>query len=296
MSGILTSADYSVLFSGTTSLISGSNSSSTTTSGLLSILYGGGGSGTSASSGDPIQALNQAQTNQTADVAQTLQSPTVARAVTAFQQAIATAPSISSLLQNPAFLQVFLTANNLGDQTAYPGLAQKALLSNPDDTTSLANQLAATNSNWQSTVQTYNFYQNGLAAVQSSSVQSTLINAYAQITWYNSLDATTPGLSSALTFKAQASTITSADEVLGNPIYRDVVTTALGIPEQIAFQDIGAQEKAITSQLNISQLQNPNYVNSLTDQYLLNKQQAAATTSTTPSLDALAVQASGLYA
>ena len=41
---------------------------------------------------------------------------------------------------------------------------------------------------------------------------------------------------------------------------RTVVTTALGIPLQIAFQPLEAQERAITSQLDISQLQDPKFV------------------------------------
>ena len=293
MSGILTGVDYSILFSGSSYIGSGSVGG-TGTDNILNILYGTSSTGGAASSTDPIAALTQAENNQTADIAQEAATPSVARDIAAFKSAVASAPNIASALANPAVLQVLLTANNLADQIPYPALAQKALLSNPSDTNSLANQLATTNSNWLSTVQTYNFYKNGLGELKNPSVQSTLINAYSEITWLNGLDQTTPGLSSALTFKQQASTITSADQILGNPIYRDVVTTALNIPEQIAFQDIGAQELAITSQLDISQLKNPNFVNSLTDQYLLAKQQEATTSSTTPSLDALAVQAQGL--
>jgi Protein of unknown function (DUF1217) len=295
MSGILSGVDYSLLFSGSAS-IAGSGSASTN---ILNALYNtGAGSVGGGSSGNPVQALTQAENNQTADVAAEAATPSVAQAISAFKSAVASATSISSALENPAILQVLLTANNLADQIPYPALAQQALMSNPNDSNSLANQLSSTNSNWLSTVQAYNFYQNGLSALQNSQNQANLISAYTQITWLNSLDATTPGLSSAITFKQNASSITSADDILGNPVYRDVVTTALNIPEQIAEQDLGAQENAITSALNISQLQNPNYVNTITDQYLLNKQQAAASsgTSATPSLDDLAVQAMGLIA
>jgi len=66
-------------------------------------------------------------------------------------------------------------------------------------------------------------------------------NAYAEVTWRNSLDAATPGLSNALTFRSEASTITSVDQILGDPVMRTVVTTALGVPEEIAFQDLTAQ-------------------------------------------------------
>ena len=286
MSGFISGIDYSVLFPGVTSSASGS---------LLSALYGGSTAG-GARSGDPIAALALAEKNQTADIAQEAKTPSVARDIAAFQKAIATAPNFASALQNPAVLKVLLTANNLADQIPYTALAQKALLSDPTDPNSLANKLATTNSNWLATVKTYDFAKNGLSALQNPATQATLTHAYAEVTWLNSLDQTTPGLSSAITFKQQASTITSADDILGNAIYRDVVTTAYSIPKQIAFQNIGAQEKAITSQLDVSRLKDPTFVNALTDRYLLAKQQAASSTASSTSLDALAVQAQGLIA
>ena len=73
-----------------------------------------------------------------------------------------------------------------------------------------------------------------------------------------------------------------------------MVTTALGIPEQIAFQDIGAQEKAITNRLDISKLQDPKFVETLTTQYLLAEQSSASSSSSSSNLDQLAASAQGL--
>ncbi len=71
------------------------------------------------------------------------------------------------------------------------------------------------------------------------------------------------------------------------------MTTALGIPEQIAFQDIGAQEKAISSKLDISKFKDPKFVESFTTQYLIaaGRQQQR---SSSASLDQLAYSARGL--
>jgi hypothetical protein len=58
-----------------------------------------------------------------------------------------------------------------------------------------------------------------------------------------------------------------------------------------------AQESAISSRLNYAQLQDPNYVTSLTDQYLLTMQesnQSSSSSSSGSSLNSLAVQAGGL--
>ena len=87
------------------------------------------------------------------------------------------------------------------------------------------------------------------------------------------------------------------DQILGDPVMRSVVTTALGIPEQIAFQPLEAQEKAISSRLDISKFQDPQFVESFTQRYLLAaQQQATQSSSTSSTLEALAVRAEGVIA
>ena len=267
-----------------------STSTQTGADGLLQILYGGGQS--SASGGDPLPALTQAEANQTADIQTTARQPDVARAISQFTAAVGKATSVQQLLQNPVVLQVLLTANGLGDQTQYTALAQKALTSDPSDPNSLVNQLSDTS--WKSVAQTYDFATKGLSIIQQPSVISTIANAYAEVTWRQSLDATTPGLSNALTFRGEASTITSVDQILGDPVMRAVVTTALGIPEQIAFQPIEAQEKAISSRLDLSQFKDPQFVEAFTQRYLIAAGQAASSSTSTTDVTSLAVQSQGL--
>jgi hypothetical protein len=283
MSGSTISAtEISTLFG---SLSSGSGAGAN----LLAALYGGGVTG-GTSWQNPIQALQTAEANQTQDIALTAQQPQVQRDLATFTAAVQSATSPQQLLDNPTVLKVLLTANALGDQVPYTALAQKALLSDPSDSNSLVNQL--TDTNWKAAAQTYQFATQGLSVIQNSATLSTIANAYAEVTWRTSLDATTPGLSNALTFRSEASTITSVDQILGDPIMRTVVTTALNIPEDIAFQDLEAQEKAITNRLDITQFQSPTFVDSFTQKYLIAAQTGSSTS--TPSMEDLAIQAQGL--
>jgi len=157
----------------------------------------------------------------------------------------------------------------------------------------LANTL--TDTRWKHVAATYDFANKGLSLIQKPGEVSTLANAFAEITWRKSLDAATPGLSKALTFRAEAASITSVDQILGDPVMRSVVTTALDIPLQIAFQPIEAQEKAITSRLDITKFKDPKFVESFTQRYLLAASTKAATTDQSQDLTALAVQARGLF-
>jgi hypothetical protein len=271
--------NYALLFPSSTATNAATN--------ILSILYGGATSTVPTSTTDPITALKLAQSNQAADIATEAKQPQVSLQIAAFTKAVQTATSVNSLLQNPNFLNVFLTANGLGSQTAYTALAQQALMSDPSNTSSLANQLSTTNSAWLSTAQTYNFFANGLTKIQTPSVMSTIANGYAEVLWRQSLDAQTPGLSNALYFLANASTLTSADAILGNSVARTVVTTAYGIPLQLAYQPLQAQEKAITDNVNISKLQDPKYVQNITDQYLTQLQATSSSVSLSSSITSL---------
>ena len=268
--------------------------SSSVTDPILAALYGGG-AGAGSSGVSPAQALQSAETNQTRQVAATAAEPQVQQAIKAFTQAVNNATSVTQLLSNPAVMHVLLTANNMQDQIGYTALATQALTSKLSDPNSLVNKL--TDTRWQTLAKSYNFATNGLSAIQNPTAIASIANAYAQATWQSNQDSVTPGLSNALAFKSQAAGITSVAQILGNMTVRTVVTTALGIPPQIAFQDMGAQTQAIASRLDVTKLQDPKFVDSLAVQYLVaNSANAASAAGSSPDITALAIQAGGIMA
>jgi len=254
---------------------------------ILSILYS---SSSTTSPNGAVQALQSAEKNETKDVALTEKEPQVARDISAFKAAVASATSAKSLLNNATVRKVLLTAGGLASQVSYTALVQSTLLSNVSDSSSLANQLSDTS--WKTLAKTLDFANAGLTKIQSSSEVNSLVEAYAEQVWRDSLDATTPGLSNALTFRAEATSVTSALQILGDSVMRDVGTTALGIPATICYQPIEAQERAINTRLDFSNLQKPKFVESLLEKYMLAK--ATATTTSTTSILSLAMQAQGL--
>jgi len=290
MSGIISGMNYSLLFSS-------NSSASSIDASMLSTLYSTStsSSSTAVTTGNPLLDLKIAQADQTTDIAQEALQPQVSQAINAFKTAVANSTSITSALGNPDVQQVLLTANGLSGYIGETALVQQVLLSDPTDPNSLVNQLG--DPSFLSAAQTYNFGTTGLAELQNPTVVSTLTNAYAEVQWRESLNQATPGLANALSFLSQASSITNVNDILTNETNFEVITTALGIPEAIVNQDNSAQVSAINSQLDISKLQDPNYVNSLTDQYLLTMQeqnQSSSSSGSGTSLMSLAVQSAGL--
>jgi Protein of unknown function (DUF1217) len=188
-----------------------------------------------------------------------------------------------------------LTAAGMTDQIGHTALATQALTSKLSDPQSLANRL--TDTRWKTLAQQYNFATTGLKTIQNPAAITAVANGYAQATWQTQQDAVTPGLSNALSFRASASTITSVDQILADPTMRTVVTTALGVPQEIAFQSLNAQEKAISSLLNITKFKDPKFVESFVQRYLIaNAANTASTPTSTPDLTTLAVQGQGFLA
>jgi hypothetical protein len=259
--------------------------------GMLGSLYGFGGQTANGLGKNPVGELLSAEQKQTQSISLTAAQPDVKRAMNAFVAGVGGAKTVQQMLASPAVMKVLLTANGLADQVPYTALAQKALQSNVNDHRSLANKLADTR--WKPVVKTYDFANKGLSVIQDPKVINTITSAYAEVTWRQSLDAGTPGLSNALTFRKQASTITSVDQILGDPVMRKVVTTALNIPLEIAFQPLQAQEKAISARLDIGKFKDSKFVESFVQRYLV-AANTNVTSGSTPDMTMLAVQARGL--
>jgi Protein of unknown function (DUF1217) len=261
-------------------------------SSLLAALFGRGGPG--QGSVNPIAALEQAKAGETRQVALVAAEPQVKRDIAQFTQVLATAKTPADLLANPSALKVLLTANGLGDQVPNTALATRALLADPAQPGSLVNKLPDTR--WLSVNKTLAFASKGLAALKNPATLSSITNGYAEVLWRTNLDQTTPGLSNALDFQQRASTIKDVDQVLGDPTFRAVITTALGVPQEIAFQTLTAQEHAISTRIDLTKFKDPTFVNQFTQRYLIAAQQAASLTSNSaaPDLTTLAARSAGL--
>jgi hypothetical protein len=264
-------------------------SAGSSSSSLLNTIYGIGTRSANASGQTPVQALRQAERNQSQEVKATAAQADVKTAIAGFTKAVNSARSVTQLLGNPAVMNVLLTANGMSDQIGYTALAAKVLTSNLKDSGSLANTLSDTR--WKTLAQTYDFNANGLKSIQNATAIAKVANAYATAVWQKNEDQVTPGLSNALAFRSQASAITSVDDILGNMTLRTVVTTALGIPQQIAFQPLAAQEKAISTRLDIKQFQDPKFVESFAQRYLIAASaNSTSSDSATTSLTSLAAK------
>lgn len=232
---------------------------------LLATLYGR--TPAAGSPDNPVAALIQAQGSEAQQVAAMAAEPRVRRDLTQFEQALESATSPADLLNNPSALKVLLIAHGLGDQANATALAKQVLLSDPADPRSLVNRLP--DSRWKPVVRRLAFAAEGLSVLHGASMLPSIANGYAEALWRQDLDRATPGLSNALDFLKRGGSITGAAEILGDPALRDVVTVALDIPGDIAFQSQAAQESAISQRVDMRRFRDQSFVNQLVQRYLM---------------------------
>jgi hypothetical protein len=70
-------------------------------------------------------------------------------------------------------------------------------------------------------------------------------------------------------FKENAGTVKNTYEILGDQRMRHVVTTALGLPLELANQSVEAQAAAIEKRMKVSDLKDPKFVDKLAKRFLM---------------------------
>ncbi len=237
----------------------------------LSVLTGGTSSsgGVAASAGSIKAALVNAEKNEAKQIGQVAKDPQVVKDLARYEKVVKTAKSLDDVLDDPVARRVFMTANGLKSFVDYVGMAKKVLASDVSDARSPAARLASINGAWYDTVKKYPVGLAGIGVLQVSDAIAEVKANYMAEKRLDLLDAQMPGLGSAVLFKQVASKLKDAVDVLASGLGREVITTAFGIPKQIAVQSLVAQEKAINQRIDVAKLQDASYVDIIAQRYLL---------------------------
>ncbi len=200
-------------------------------------------------------------------LARLAKDPQLNREMDAFAKAAAKAADVKAALRDPRILNVLLPALGLPDAIGQPGLALRALTSDPKSADGLLARLP--DSRWRAAAATLNLHERGVAALRDPKVQASLADGLRRMAWRNELEAGQPGVGDAVLFRERASSATSAYEVLGDPVLRRVLTAAVGLPQGIVVQSVEAQARALTARLDLGKLQDPREVAKLAERYVV---------------------------
>lgn len=185
-----------------------------------------------------------------------------------FEDALERARDVRAALRDPRVLGVIGTALGIPEAATQPGLAVRALTSDPADRRSVVNTLP--DRRWKAAAETLRLHARGLDGLKDPKVQEQLAEGLRRAEWRRQLEQRAPGLGDAMLFRERAATgVSNTFELLGNPVLRRVVTTALGLPPQLALQSVEAQARAVEARLDVGRLRNPAEAQRLVERYLI---------------------------
>ena len=255
---------------------------------LLNALYGSGGSSTQ----NPVAALQSAEQNQAQDIKATGAQPAVQLAIKQFTQAVNSATSVTQMLSNPAVMNVLLTANGMSDQIGYTALATKALTSNLSDPNSLANQL--TDTRWKTLARPITSPPTDCPPSRTPRPSPRSLRPTPRQPGKPMRTASPRAWPTHWRLRPRPQlNLRRSDPRQSHASHSG--HHRVGDPRTDAFQDITAQENAITTRLDIKKLQDPKFVETFAQQYLI-ANSGSTSASSTPDLTTLSVMGQGLLA
>ncbi|WP_193172795.1 DUF1217 domain-containing protein [Nisaea nitritireducens] len=180
------------------------------------------------------------------------ESAAVQKNIKSFQSSANEINSLEDFLADRKTLEFVLTAFGLESELNNPGKLKAIINSDPDDVNSYANRLA--DSRYGELAKFLNVKNEGFTKLQSADAQTEVIDDYLTNAFEVSIGLENPAAREAVFFLRRVNEIDSALEILGDLPLRNIVTTALGLPAQIAKQSVLKQQSLIDAKLDFDKL------------------------------------------
>ncbi|MCA3357417.1 MAG: DUF1217 domain-containing protein [Roseomonas sp.] len=125
-------------------------------------------------------------------------------------------------------------------------------------------------------------FVSSLGSLADPKMLDILTSGYTKYEYRTGLSTTNPGMADAIYFMENAKNMKTAYDILANSVMSRVVLGALGLPIEIAIQPIETQARAITTRMNLADLQNADKVNAFAERFLMAEATAAIAAASVP--------------
>ncbi len=173
--------------------------------------------------------------------------------------------TVSQFVNNYQLFSYAMKAYGLSDMTYAKGLMTKVLNGGVTGSSALANTLA--DPRYRAFATAFNFAGLGSKATAATSATTTAVSRYVEQTLEDNQAKTNQGVSNALYFKRNASSITSIYGLLADSTMLSVVETAYGISSTLSEDDVDTQEELLSKVIKVSDFQNSTKMEALVERY-----------------------------
>lgn len=194
-------------------------------------------------------------------------NPLFKKDIETFKARAAKIDSVDELFKDYRLLKTVLEAYDLDSEIDKAGFIKKILTGDPADKDALVNRV--NDSRYRELALDIGLF-NGVKGIKSSAFAYRLEAKLAQTRFEHNVDDESPGVRAALRFRALAPKIKSPYDVLSDPVLRDVVLKATGIPLEIVRQPVESQARVLESRVKFDLLSDPKYADRLIQRYLAN--------------------------
>jgi hypothetical protein len=178
-------------------------------------------------------------------------SATVERDVKAFKEQLASVKTTEELFKNRRLMGFVLTAYGLETELNYMGRIKGVLMSDLSKPTSVANILK--DRRYREIAGDLQMFKTGLDLLKNPATTDKVVDRYVAAQYELSISKENPALREARYFAKNIGKVSNVYEILGDNVLRKVVTSALGLPDQIAIQPVETQAELIKRRLDITQ-------------------------------------------
>ena len=188
-------------------------------------------------------------------LARTAADPVVARETEYYLAHIGGVKTIDDFLSDKRLFAYAMKAFGLSDMANAKGFMRKVLEGGIDDPASFANRL--TDTRYRDFAAAFDFAKYGPFATTFAAATTGTKDAYLRQSLELKAGDQSDGVRLALYFQRKAPQVTSAYGILADKALTEVVRTALALPTPGPAADIDSQAAAITSRLDLEDLQSP---------------------------------------
>ncbi len=174
-----------------------------------------------------------------------------------FNKAVAKLKDVDDVFKDTRLVTFLAKALNLSGEEQYPGKMRRILTEKVDDKNAVMHRLS--DKRYAQAAETLRLGESGLNRLNLAGTQTDLINAYKKAKFEDSIGEENLAVRQARYFEKYAGNSTDAYSILGDPILREVVTSTLGLPLQIAIQPVETQARAITDRVDVKKFSDPKF-------------------------------------
>ena len=229
--------------------------------------FGGGG-------GLPAMIIFQTLTNsREKQLEQLKQDPRIVREIEYLHKRVAEIETVDEFINDRRLMAFALSAFALEDEINLLGRIRKILTEPRSDPKALVNKLI--DPRFKEIAAGFEFAEVGLAKVKNAVFLNDLIDRFYTNEFERRLGQQNPALREAEFFRRKIADIDNTFDILGDRVFRAVVTFTLGLPLAIALQSVDKQKSLIEARVDIEKFKDPKFVDDFIRRFLLKKDAAA---------------------